>query len=456
MTKPNTRRLSVELLETREVPAGNVVTVVHGSTLFLVGDSQANTIILSQPGGPGTLRITPTGTTTVNGFNTPVNGTLSPNLDIQLGTGDDSISFDLGTSPFVVQNALTIDYFGTGVGTKTTQTTGAAANDLTVGGNLGLRYAAGNVTTTLDNLQVTGGLTVLHATGDGTLTVDNKHAGGAFSKIGGSVVVTSTQGVANNTILDTNIGGNVTITNGKARTSDNAAGSTNIAVANNTTLATIGGSMTVSNVSGDNAVGDAIADVHVKGNVILALGSGVFTGSVTKQAVSSAPTIDGMLRITASANGSASMHLGSPGVGLVVKQSLTLRSGNRAAVVTLDDVSVTTSTSIFTGQGNDTLTIDGATGDAGSTFTGGFNLGTGPGTDTLSINSGSAAAATTTFKGAFSASLGAGNDTLNLATAGIVNFPNRIPTFNGSLGINTKNVTTGHLSGMAPKFLNFA
>jgi hypothetical protein len=457
MSKPVSRRLSVEPLEGRDVPANNVGTLIVGNTLFLIGDAADNGIILSQPNGAGTLRITPTGITTVNGMAGPVDGTLPANLVIRLGAGNDSISFDLGTNPILIQNALTIDYGtgGTGTNTKTTQTTGATGNGLTVGGNFGIRYAAGNVSTVLDNLEVDGGLTVLHGVGDSALSIDNREGAGNFSTIGRGVFVRNVQGVANNTFLDTNIGGNVTIINGRARATDNLVGFTQFATSQNPTQATITGNLFVSTTSGDSGTGYFLSDLHVTGNVTLAMGSGQFNTSVLASNTTTAPVIDGRLKVTAGVNGQDSIHLGSAGVGLVVKKGVTVRTGNRDATVTVDDLTVTGPTSIFTGAGMDTISIDGSATDTGSTFNNGFTIGTAPGADTVNINSGSATTATTTFNGLVSVSLGIDNDTLNLATAGKVNFANKVPLFDGRAGANTKTVTTMNLEGMTPVFRNF-
>ena len=436
------------------MPAGNVLTSVSNGTLFIVGDTQDNSIVLSQP-QPGTLTITPTGTTLLNGQAGPQSGTMPPNLDILLGAGTDSLSFDLGSNPIVVPGALTVDYGTGGTGTKTTQTTGANANTLTVGGNLGIRYAAGAVTTVLDNLAVGGNLTVLHAAGDSSFTLDNRAGAGKFSSVGRSLSVTNTQGVADNTVLDTNVTGSVTFANGRARAADNAAGTTKIANANNTSLAAIGGSLSIRNASGDSATGDTVGDVLVKGNVTLALGSGAFKATVAAQHATTGPTIDGNLTVAAAVAGAAKVALGAGGTGLTVKKNLTVRSGNRLAAVALDDLRVTGTTGIFTGAGADTVSIDGAAADSGSTFGGAFSLGTGPGADALAIGSGSAAGATTTFNGSVLVSLGIGDDALKLATAGKVDFTTKVPVFDGSTGTNTKTVTTANLHGKAPTFKNF-
>src|SRR5258708_4172112 len=136
MRTPSRRncRLSLEPLEGRDVPVGNVFTSVSNGIMFIVGDTQDNSIILSQPFGSGTLTITPTGATMLNGQLGPETGNIPPNLDILLGAGTDSLSFDLGTNPIIVAGSLGINYGTGGTGTKTTQTTGASTNNLTVGG----------------------------------------------------------------------------------------------------------------------------------------------------------------------------------------------------------------------------------------------------------------------------------------------------------------------------------
>src|SRR5262245_30189394 len=162
-------RLSLEPLEGREVPA-NVVTVTAGGTLFILGSTQTDSITLSQP-SPGQLTITPGAGTTVNGSSLPVTGPLFGNLVIRLGSGDDSLAFDVATG-LRIPGSLVVDYGTAGIGNKTTETINAGQFGLIVGGGLGIRYAAGNVTTNFDNLAVAGSMTIRHAIGDSQLTID--------------------------------------------------------------------------------------------------------------------------------------------------------------------------------------------------------------------------------------------------------------------------------------------
>ncbi|HJZ93229.1 MAG TPA: hypothetical protein VKE40_20305 [Gemmataceae bacterium] len=451
------RRLRVEHLEGRDVPAAVVTALVNGS-LFVIGDVNADTITISQA-APGQVTISPGAGTTVDGLKVPVTRSFLGNLVIRLGAGNDNLSFDL-FRPITLPGSLVIDYGTMGMGTKTTTTTNAGQFDLRVAGGLGIRYAAGQVTTTLDNLVVGGNALVVHGAGDSVLTFDNLGGAGQFSSIGRNLTVINTRGMAENNLLDTNVGGNVTFTNGLARASDNAAGSTTVKNANNAARATIGGNLVVSNLTGDSATGDTVGDVIVRGSVGLFLGSGAFRAAVADAAVTAAPvSIGGNLIVRGAAAGEDTVALGAGGTGLKVGQNVSAITGSRNAAITMDDLSVAGNTAVFTGAGADTVAIDGAAAAKGSTFGGSFTLSTGPGADAVTINSGSASSATTVFNRAVNVSLGLGDDSLHLATAGKVRFDAPIPlpvVFDGNAGMNTKMVTTGNLVGRHPTFLHFA
>lgn len=463
--------LTLDSLESRVVPVGNVTTFQSGGNLALIGDAFTNQIVISQS-SLGTVIITGTGGTTVNGFASVIKP-LTGNLGIALGAGDDSITFDL-TSPIFLPGHLTIDYGGAnaGVGTKTTQTINATTNFLTVDKNFGIRYAKGNVTTKLDNVAVAWNMNVFHAAGDTVFTLDNLSGAGSFSTIAGNLNITNTLGQAKTQIIDTNVGFNVNILNGFARTADKAAGFTQIFNVNNTaTLSSIGGNVFIKNGNGTSNInpvtginGDLLADTHVVGSATLRLGAG--TGSTvplpfnaTVAALNATGvTIDRSLTISGTATWTGSITLGAPVTGLTVKRNLAINSGNLPATIKLDDVTVLMATNIVTGKDVQTITIDGTAGDVGSVFTGSFHVGMGPGADTLSINSGAAAAALTRFRGRVNVSLGADDDTLHLANSGIVNFEAAVPTqllFDGSTGVNTLDDTPGNIGVRTPTFKNF-
>jgi hypothetical protein len=454
--------LGLESLEGREVPAGVVTTAVSHGNLIVTGDNSANQITVSQA-ATGQVTITGTGGTNVDG-GTASTRSFTGNLVIKLKGGNDTVSFDL-TNPIDLPHDLTVSYGPKDTGTKVTQTTNAGANDLIVGRNVAIAYAAGTVTTTFDNLNVTGNVTVRHGAGDSAFTADSKAAAGVFAHIGGSLSVTNTLGQATNVLADTNVDRNVTFTNGRAVT---GAGSTTIANAVNTALANIGGNVRISNASGDSTGGgDRVGDVHVKGNVSLSLGSGAFTATVANVLGAAGTAIDGNLTVTGGIDGADTIALGAggaAGVALTVGKNLTVRAGTHAATITVDNVSVNGNTNITTGSEADTITIDGAASDEGSTFSGAFVVSTGAGTDTLSINATAGSTATTDFEGKVSVNLGPDSDTLNLAAGGVVNFlaPANVPVvFDGGAGVgdvNTKVVDMANVRGThpAPVFKHFA
>jgi hypothetical protein len=448
--------LRVECLEDRLVPAGNVHAALLFGTLTLTGDPQANHIAISQPAF-GELTITPESGTTVNGQAGPVTFSgVSGDLNINLDKGPDEVDFDL-SQPISLPGNLNINYAATGGdGAKTTQTINATHNYLTVAGHLLIRYAPGDVTTHLDNVNVGGNLTVSHGVGDSVFTVDNVAGPGAFSTVGWAVTVNNTQGMAQNSLFDTNVLGSVAFSNGLARPSDHNAGFNQIYnVENTATLATIGGSVAFSNAAGTSATGDKLGDVDVKGQVTMALGPGTFKAAVQSVNVHQAPVIESRLII--SGTGSDNIALGKAGIGLQVDGRLNLQAGSRGDQLDLEDVQVGRAASIATGAGDDTVTIDGGSGSLGSVFTGPFSLTTGAGADTVRIASGAGGGATV-FKGSVQAGLGVGADALFLATSGTVRFeaPTSTPVvFDGGPGADTETFVLGHLPDRVPTFLRF-
>lgn len=448
-------RLNCEKLEDRDVPAGTVITAMSMGSLFILGDTNDNQITITQA-GPNTLAITPTGGTTVDGSSTTVLRPIFSSLVIRLGTGNDSVTFDLST-PMLIRGNLTIDYGTTGTGDKTTMTSGATSS-LTVLGSLAIRYAGGNVATTLDNVAIAGNLVVRHGLGDSTFQLDNLLGSGHFSSVGGSLVVSNTRGMSVNQVNDTNVAGSILCSNHQARVADNAAGSNQIFNVTNTTPATIGGSILIVNSNGDSPIGDVIADVNVKGGVGLNLGTGNFNATVSARNASTGPTINGGLGVRGSGAWTGSVALGAPASGLTVKGNLSLGLGNGSATISIDDVHVLMGTSILTGRGNDQLNIDGNGSDVGSVFAGGFVAATGPGQDSVTIGGG-AASALTEFKRGVAVNLGTDDDSLQLATVGKVKFDGlalSVVSFNGGLGTNTKTVDATHLIGRTPLFKNFS
>jgi hypothetical protein len=458
---PRPFRPQLETLEDRLAPAGNVTSSFTGGSLTLTGDALANAITL-RAAGPGVITVAANGTTTLDGHSGTETFTLTGSMTIALGAGNDSITFDLGGGPLTVPGSLSITY-GSSTGDKTTGTiNGDTGNAFTVGQNLAISYGAGAVITVLDNLQVgsnsvpkSGNVTISHGPGNSFTAIDSQAASGTFANILGSLSVTNTSGVADNLLLDTNVGGNVTFKNGRAG-AGNAAGSTTINNEVNTTPARIGGNVAISNVNGnsDSVTGDVVGGVSVGGNVTLKLGTGKFNAFVGATTGAFAPTAVGSLSITGTGNDLVSLF-NVLGQGLTVNGSLSvLLSGTGSDSLDLTSIVVGKNTTLTTGSGNASVTLNDAFAPGNSEYHGSFSLTTGAGNDSVAINS-SGGAGSVLFDGPVTALLGAGNDTLSLATTGGVTFNAAPDTFDGQGGTNHAHVTLGNVTGAFPTLTNF-
>jgi hypothetical protein len=465
---PRSFRPQLEKLEDRLTPAGNVTSSFTGGSLTLTGDALANAITISE-NGSGQIVVTPdAGTnTTLDGNTAAESFTLTGSLTVALGAGNDSVFFDL-TNPITIPGSLSITY-GSATGDKHTEANNAGDNAFTVGQNLAISYGAGAVTTEFfcnlvvgsNSVPKSGNVTITHGPGDSTTAIASTAAAGTFGSILGNLSVTNTSGVAVNVLADTNVGGNVTYNNGKAG-AGNVAGSTEIFNdQNSTTQATIGGNVAISNQSGNttgnlDGLGDFIGDVHIHGNVTMKLGTGKFTAVVSGDIVPQAPRIDGNLSITGT--GSDSVELGGPPLiaeGLNVNGSLSVLLGGAGSdSLDLTSVVVGKNTTLTTGSGNASVTLNDAFAPGNSEYHGSFSLTTGVGNDSVAINS-SGGTGGVIFDGPVTANLGAGNDTMSLATTGGVTFNAAPDTFDGQGGTNHAFVTLGNITGTFPTVRNF-
>src|SRR5262249_36534319 len=90
---PNRFRPALESLEDRLTPANITTSLVNGN--LTLTDNGASSITISQPAA-NEITITPGDGTTVNGQAGPVTiEDVTGNLSINLGSGNDSVAFDL-------------------------------------------------------------------------------------------------------------------------------------------------------------------------------------------------------------------------------------------------------------------------------------------------------------------------------------------------------------------------
>src|SRR5262245_33616028 len=84
------RRLSLERLEDRATPAGNVLAIQAGAFLMLTGDDLANNVLLLPGSAPNEIVVQGVDTT-INGSTDPQTFTGVSDLDAELLGGDDQL-----------------------------------------------------------------------------------------------------------------------------------------------------------------------------------------------------------------------------------------------------------------------------------------------------------------------------------------------------------------------------
>jgi hypothetical protein len=179
--KPLRFRPGLESLECRLAPA-NVTTSLVGGNLSITDNAPTSNITISQP-APNKITITPDAGTTINGRAGPVTITgVTGNLNMDLGTGTDTLTFDLSTGSIDVRN-LSITG-STGNKTVLTKTAGTA-NFLNMHGNYKRIFGSGNEFTKLNQFNVSGNMTIDHANGNPFvfLRVDPANLGTKFNSV---------------------------------------------------------------------------------------------------------------------------------------------------------------------------------------------------------------------------------------------------------------------------------
>ncbi len=160
---------SFEGLETRLLMSGNVDAFISGGTLYLVGDSAANDVVVSKTtSAHSTFQISSGmhSATTINGGTDPVTLTGLDSIYAALGDGDDILAIsDASGEPTLptgdVYASLSRDLFvDAGQGSNT-----VTVNTFLVGGDLTVVNGNGTQTVGLQDLGVAGNIAVLNGIG---------------------------------------------------------------------------------------------------------------------------------------------------------------------------------------------------------------------------------------------------------------------------------------------------
>jgi hypothetical protein len=452
-------RPTLESLECRLTPASNVTTSLVAGTLTITDNAAVSSLTLSQPAA-NEITITPDAGTTINGKAGPVTiSGVTGGLDVNLGTGNDTLTFDLSRHSFAVGD---VSITGT-TGDKTVLTnTAGTANALDVRGNFKEVVGNGTEFMRLDQFHVNGSMTIDHANGNAFvfLGVDPANLGKLFNSVGGALTVANVtasgatgSGSDVDALEETNVGGDVTAHMGTGDASG-FGGWTSVGSLSGNPVS-VGGNVTITGHAflafGDFANdGEEVVNAHVKGDVTMDLGDGVGNTAVFGNGSSAGSTGANNLVITGSGAHDA-VTVGPSAVRNNMTVTLNGQGGNSVGV---DGVSVTGATTLMAADGGNSIAIDNLT--PGSTFGGLVGILMTGSNNLLEINSHSQGApGTTTFDSPVLANLGAGHDTLILAEAGKVDFKSA-SAFIGGTGTNRAFVNLHNVEGIPPTLLSFS
>jgi hypothetical protein len=459
--KPIRFRPTLELLESRLTPStGNVTTSLVGGVLTLIDNAATSQLVLSQPAA-NEITITPDAATTINGKAGPVTiSGVTGGLNINLETGNDTLTFDLSKHSFNIGNLSIAG--ATGDKTVLTNTAGTI-NALDVHGSFKEIFGNGNEFTRLDQFNVSGNMTIDHANGNSLvfLGVDPANLGKLFNKVTGALTVENvTQlgkagtGFDVDALEETNVSGNITALMGHGDASG-FAGWTSVGSLSSKSIS-VGGNVNIIGTSGFLAFGDfandgeEVVNAHVAGNVTMDLGSGAGNTALFGNGASASSTSANSVTIT----GSGAHDAVTVGPSVVKDNLSVVLTGQGGNSIGVDSVSVTGDTALMAAGGSNSIAIDNLT--PGSTFGGLVGILTTGTNNLLEINSHTQGApGTTTFNSSVLANLGAGNDTLVLAEAGKVDF--KMPSaFIGGTGTNHDFVNHQNIEDVQPTLINFS
>ncbi len=434
MPNPHRRfRPSFDALENRLTPANFAGSVTAGS-LVIHGDNGDSSLILTQT-SPTTFVLQATdGTTTINGSASTMTFTgVTRTVHIGLGNGSDSLQIGTGKGDqFVVRRDLIIE----GVGGNKTVTINA---DLQVGGRLDINTTTGNDTISIFGaLRVAGTVHITGGLGDNAVTI--APSSGATNTVKGNLVVMNNFGNSTTEVFDTNVGKDLNLSD-----AGNINGESHITfgVSSASVKTSVGGSATLRASQGTGSI--RLADTDVRGGAFLWAGEygplndkfGPFSIDVGPFVVASPNTIRGDLQIHSTGAALVNLGMSEEGTfGLSVLRNAIVWTGSADDTINMAGLTVAKDLRLNTTAGADLVAID------DSSFRGLVSLQTGDGADTLMLDGREDVRFTgsTDFLKAANFNLGAGDD---LLVAGVLGDASRslhlrsTAKFDGGPGFDT-------------------
>jgi hypothetical protein len=390
------RPLSFDLLEDRCTPAGTVTGSFANGTWTLIGDAEANEILVNPPLLPGSFTVTGLNGTVVAGV-TEVEA--FKHLVIKLGAGDDRVQVnDTGSFSGLPGNLI----IRGGSGANTVRIHDFKVKNLTIINGVNASNAD---YVSLINSIVQNNVTINN--GDGASSIDIYSGASSPSAIGGNLTIRSGIGENSTYITDTHIGRNVTVKNGLPDPSGDAGSFLFANVGNLNRRSVIGGNVFVSYQGGNSDV-EGLWDVEVRGNVRFQYGSGssqlFFDGYALAQPVH----IHGNLTVTSQGDSSLTIGRTDQKTGLIVDKNFTVWTGIEDATIFTNQLKVGGATLIRTGAGMDEIVMDDCI------FAGPTTILTGAGSDKVHFASSIGSQFGVQFLKPLQINTGAGNDWVRL------------------------------------------
>lgn len=362
-TSMKTIRSSIERLEARIAPA-NILAVVSGHTLKITGSDAADTFTVQDLSTDGTAFV----------VFSPSSGTVNGGVSFTTPPGITDIAIDArgGVNQVTVSARIIFDLKGSLTFKGGTGTNEFDLSAVTVEKNLTVTngaHVSGVDATNITDSNIYGSVKITNGDGD-TETVIHRDSVGV-SAIRGNLSITNGKGRDTDLITDYDFGGNFTIKNGHADAVGQAGTLDFFHSSNNSDhRSVIRGNVSVSYLDGNSSL-NTILDAEIGGNVSFNYGG---DGATFFDGLSTGlpDLIHGNLSIVSKGDVSLAIGAYSARSGLELGGNLTVTAGIGIDNMVLNKLHVAGATRIALGTGGSTTQVDDSVFDGAFSLTSGM------------------------------------------------------------------------------------